>query len=171
MRSSGRVQVSRRTVLVGALSISVLSAGPVAAEVPCELEALGRQFERLTRRCSRLYGRMKQCSEAVATTCHERDVQAFLPDGRRNSQRDDVERELGYDAVWKEWSETVAGGLDLAETIRRTPAVSVTDLAVKYRALLWELYHDSMAETADPEHVRLLKGFGRELDRLAGGEG
>jgi hypothetical protein len=146
-------------------------AEAAAAFPPSEIEALGLQLERLTRRSSRLYKRVLQCSDECARLCRERAVGAFLPNGRRNVEYDNIHRDMGYDTAWKRWSVAVSAALDIAKAIRGTPTVSVADLSVKHRALLFELFHDRMADAADPEHLRLLRGFGRELRRVTHGIG
>ena len=172
MGPEDKVGVSRRAVIMGAMSLPVVGiAEPAAAFPPSEIETLGLQLERLTRRSSRLYKRVLQCSDECARLCRERAVGAFLPNGRRNVEYDKIHRDMGYETAWKRWSAAVSAALDIAEAIRGTPAGSVADLSVKHRALLFEFFHDGMAETADPEHLRLLRGFGRELRQVTHGIG
>lgn len=167
---SQKAIVSRRQVLVGTASLPILGViGPTkaASSDHTALEELGRQLKSVVRRCRRLQRHVRRLSDECEQVCTDRGIRPFLADGRRNATFDLVHRDLGYDEAWASWSMAVAKSLDLAEVIRRTPATSVADLSVKSQALIWSLFHDQMSEAIDPEHLRLLKQFGRELDRLA----
>lgn len=166
---SEKAVVTRRQVLVGTASLPIWGViGPTrASSSEFALEELGRQLKRVVRRCRRLQRQVRRLSDECAQVCTDQGIRPFLPDGRRNATFDLTHQELGYDEAWARWSVAVAESLDLTEIIRRTPAMSLADLSVKNRALIWSLFHDQMSETIDPEHLRLLKQFSRELDRLA----
>jgi len=129
---------------------------------------MGQQLERLKRRCARLHRRVRERDRVCARICAERDVEAFLPDGRRNPVFDTLRRDPGYDDAWARWSAAVSESLDLAERIRRIDAVTTDDLATKFGALLWLHFHHEMALSIDPIPLRHLNAFGRELQRQAG---
>ena len=168
MRRAGGL--TRRDVIAGAIAMPVLGhveAGRADAEGISNLHDLERRLNRLIQRSRRLAGEVRRLRKLCAEICAERGISAFLDDWRRNPEFDAVHREQGYDAAWQRWSATIVETMDLSELIRKTPATSAAGMAVKYRALLWELYHDQMADAADPEHLRLLKAFGRELDGVS----
>lgn len=162
--------LSRRHVLAGAVSVPMLGlieATPANSRQVTDLQALGNQLDQLIRRCRRLHREVCRQSSRCSQICAERGIKPFMADGRRNTEFDALHLEQGYDAAWALWSGTVADSLDVAEKIRKISATSPADLSVKHRALLHELFHDDMVDTADPVHVRLLRQFGKELASLA----
>ncbi len=158
--------ISRRAVIAGAVSIPLSGiAGPGAATSPSEIDELGRRFKRLVRRGKRLHRRVVELGDQCACIGSERDLPPSLPDGRRNPRYDDLLRVSGYDFAWRQWSEQVEETLAVAAAIRRAPASNMADLDVRFRALMWEL---QITEAADPEPLRLLREFGRELRKVCG---
>ncbi len=158
--------ITRRAVVAGAMSLPLAGmAEPVAATSPSETDELGLRLKRLARRCKRLHARMLDLGDQCARIGRERDVPASLPDGRRNPRYDDLLRELGYDAAWKNWSNQLGEALAVAAVIRRAPAATMDDLDIKFGALLFEILHD---QRVDPELVRMLREFERDLRRATG---
>ncbi|MDB5542184.1 MAG: hypothetical protein JWQ89_3911 [Devosia sp.] len=163
--------ITRRRVVVGAAaSIATLALAPAAcagaAPPDTELPILSTELDRFRHRCGRLDRQVRRLAALADRLCKDRGIEAFLPNGRRNRSFDEVRAEVGYDTAWRQWSDTVSTSLDLAEHIRRTPASDVAGLAIKYHALLWELFHAEMALAVDDVHLRHLKTFGRELTQL-----
>lgn len=71
----------------------------------------------------------------------------------------------GDHAVWARWSRAVAECAELCERIARSPAHDLAGLAVRYRALLWELVEDDLI--LDLAVRRRAIAFGRELEAMA----
>jgi len=94
-----------------------------------------------------------------------------LPGHRRNPAFDAVRAKMGYDRAWRAWSEALTDSIALAERIGSMPASSLLGLAIKFDAILWSQFHDSMADSIDADHLERLQAFGRELHSLAGAEG
>lgn len=160
--------ISRRTVLAGVATVAAIGFGPPAFAVEpstSEVIRLGTQLMRLKRRCLRLHRQVQQLSNTADRVCMDRGIAAYLPDGKRNPAFDAVRGELGYDTAWQHWSAATDQSLDLAARIRRTEAVDMQDLPIRYDALLWELFHHEMALSIDPVQLRQLRAFGRELAR------
>ena len=157
------------TVLAGAASVAAIGvvAPSFGATQPStsEIARLAAQLTTLRRRCLRLHRRVRQLSSAADRICMDRGIAAYLLDGSRNQAFDAVRFELGYDTAWRRWSSATGESLDLAARIRRTEAIGVEDLAIKYETLLWELFHHEMAYSIDPVQLRQLRAFGRELAR------
>lgn len=168
----GQRGITRRRVVAGALAIPALGyTAPGRADddarASTSLHELGLRLERAIRRSRRLHGQVRRLRGLCDDICSEHGIAAYLDDRRRNPAFDAVYRQHGYDTIWQRWSATSAASLDLAEQIRKLPAATLADMGIKHRALLWELYHGQMADAADPEHVRLLKAFGRELNAFS----
>jgi hypothetical protein len=168
-RSSRQHSISRRTVLAGAASVIALGVVPpslaVAPSSTSDIARLAALLEPMKRRCLRLHRRVRQLSNAAERTCGDRSIAAYLLDGKRNPAFDAVRFDLGYDAAWQRWSTATNEALDLANRIRRTEAIDVEDLAIKFEALLWLHFHHEMALSIDPVQLRQLRDFGRELAR------
>ena len=77
-------------------------------------------------------------------------------------------RLLGTDPeAWQRWSGTMDEIEDVTDQIVRSPAGDLSDLAVKFRAVLWLIEcNDSLLDSSDR---RRLRRFGRELGQLAAG--
>jgi hypothetical protein len=170
MKQGSRQQsMSRRTVLAGAASVAAIGLAPpslgAAPRSTSDIACLAALLEPMKRRCLRLHRRVRQISSDADRICRDRDIASYLPDGKRNPAFDAVRVELGYDATWQVWSAATNESLDLAERIRRTEAIDIEDLALKFGALLWLHYHDQMALSTDPVQLRQLRAFGRELAR------
>ena len=72
----------------------------------------------------------------------------------------------GSDTVlWSRWSGAIAETAALCEKIAKTPAADLADLAVKFRALIWELVEDDAI--LDRVLRRRVILFGRELEAMA----
>lgn len=108
---------------------------------------------------------MLRLGELADRTCAERDIPASLPDHRRNPDYDAVRRGVGFDDAWRGWSAALDSSLELVARIRNMPAETITGLAVKHRALMWDLFHDGGG--MDDIAQRRLAAFDRELKALA----
>ena len=72
----------------------------------------------------------------------------------------------GSDTVlWARWSGAVAETAALCERIAKLPASDLADLAVKCRAMIWELVEDDVI--LDRVLRRRVIRFGRELDAMS----
>ena len=71
----------------------------------------------------------------------------------------------GDQAAWLRWSEAVAACEALCERIAKKPPESLGGIAVKYRALVWQLVEDDLI--LDRMVRRQVLGLERELDALA----
>jgi hypothetical protein len=71
----------------------------------------------------------------------------------------------GDEPAWSRWSEVVTECAQLCDRIAKEPAESLAGLAVKYRALLWQLVEDDVI--LDRAVRRQVLAFGRELDARA----
>lgn len=169
-QNSRQHSISRRTVLAGAASVAALGVVPsslgAAPRLTSDIARLAALLEPMKRRCLRLHRRVRQLSTSADQTCGDRGIPAYLPDGKRNPAFDAVRFELGYDAAWRLWSSATNESLDLAERIRRTEAIGIEDLAIKFDALLWLNFHHEMAYSIDPVQLRQLRAFGRELRQV-----
>jgi hypothetical protein len=71
----------------------------------------------------------------------------------------------GDTILWSRWSRAVAECAELCEQIAKSPMRHLSGLAVRYRALLWELVEDDVI--LDRAVRRRVMAFGRDLDALA----
>jgi len=171
MRQISGTRLNRRQALVAAAAaitaLSVPGTASAALHYDTRLLEMGRELDRLRRRIARLHRGVRAMSVAADRVCHERGVDAQLPDGRRSPAIDLVRAEVGYDRAWQSWSSAVDRSVDLAVSIRRMPGTGVPVMSVKFDALIWELFHDDLAVGLEDTQLRRLKRFGRELRHLA----
>jgi hypothetical protein len=66
--------------------------------------------------------------------------------------------------TWSQWSSAVGECGELCQQIAKEPAHGVAGLAVKYRALLWQLLEDDVI--LDRALRRQVLALGRQLDAL-----
>jgi hypothetical protein len=71
----------------------------------------------------------------------------------------------GDTILWSRWSRAVSECAELCEQIAKSPVSDLAGLAIKYKALLWELVEDDLI--LDVAVRRRAISFGRELERLA----
>jgi hypothetical protein len=71
----------------------------------------------------------------------------------------------GDTILWSRWSRAVGECADLCDQIAKSPVSDLAGLAIKYKALLWELVEDDLI--LDLAVRRRAIAFGRELERLA----
>jgi hypothetical protein len=70
----------------------------------------------------------------------------------------------GDQTAWARWSQAVSECAELCDLIAKEPAESLDGIAVKYRALLWQLVEDDVI--LDRAIRRQVVTFGRELAEL-----
>ena len=69
-------------------------------------------------------------------------------------------------AAWQKWSDTMDEIASVIEMMVGSPAPHIADLALQFRAILWQIETDqSLLDRGD---ARRLRRFRRNLDRLAG---
>ena len=71
----------------------------------------------------------------------------------------------GDTILWSRWSRAVSECAELCEQIAKMPVKDLAGLAVRYRALLWEIVEDDLI--LDIAVRRRAIAFGRDLDALA----
>ena len=71
----------------------------------------------------------------------------------------------GDPILWSRWSRAVSECVELCEQIAKLPVKDLAGLALRYRALLWELIEDDLI--LDHAVRRRAIVFGRELEALA----
>jgi hypothetical protein len=72
----------------------------------------------------------------------------------------------GSSAAWQQWSGTMNDTADVIDQIVASPALDITSLAAKFRAILWQIeVNESLLDHSD---LRRLKRFGRDLRLVAG---
>jgi hypothetical protein len=71
----------------------------------------------------------------------------------------------GDPILWSRWSRAVSEYVELREEIAKLPVTDLAGLALRYRALLWELIEDDLI--LDHTVRRRAIAFGRELEALA----
>jgi hypothetical protein len=85
---------------------------------------------------------------------------------RRRVKRLGRHMEPGGDPIlWSQWSRAVSECVELCEQIAKLPVKDLAGLALRYRALLWELVEDDLIldRAVRPRAI----AFGRELEALA----
>lgn len=172
--------MARRTVLLGA-GFSLIAAEAVSREAAvgmsgdvvqsdAELIALGYELDQVRTRCRVLKAEKDRRADKADAVCQARAISRSLPDRRRNPDFDRVRVEVGYDAAWKWWSKAIDESLALAARIDELPASGLAGVAIKFDAMLWSQFHDTMADAIDAEHLGALRAFGREVHQLARAE-
>jgi hypothetical protein len=71
----------------------------------------------------------------------------------------------GDPILWSRWSRAVSECVELCEQIAKLPVTDLAGLALRYRALLWELIEDDLI--LDRAVRRRAIAFGHELEALA----
>ena len=85
---------------------------------------------------------------------------------RRRVKRLSREIRPGGDPIlWSRWSRAVSECVELCEQIAELPVTDLAGLALRYRALLWELIEDDLL--LDHAARRRAIAFGRDLEALA----
>lgn len=130
------------------------------------LRVISLQLDRQSRRSSRLYLRWQR-ARGMPDRQTERQIPPHLSDGHINPEADAVRAEVGVTTLRGEWPKTLAESLRTAREILRIAPVDLVGLSIRYLALLWMLFHDGMADSIDPVHLRQLRAFGRDLTRVA----
>ena len=99
-----------------------------------------------------------------------RDVAALVAQydqlllARRRAAR--IKSKIGRDErAWVRWSAAMEEAAQIALGIVSTPAVSIEDLAIKFRTILWTI--EANESLLDRRDARWLKAFEKELLRLA----
>ena len=153
------------TIIAGGLALPVLAAAPVSDN--SLLLQLGRELDRGRRRTTRLHRKVRQLATRAEQGLEQSGGEGGGPEQDRRERLDLVRKQVGYDEAWQAWSSAVNLSLDLAVSIRRVPATELCGFAVKHHALVWELFIHELTIGSAESQPRLLRKFGRQLQRAA----
>ena len=124
---------------------------------------------RMSRASRRRLHRRNAAAELPPQQDTEDDIHALgaqLDRLRRRVKRLGRQVQPGGDTIlWSRWSRAVSECAELCEQVAKLPVKDLVGLAVRYRALLWELVEDDVI--LDRAVRRRATAFRRDLDALA----